>query len=40
MEIELSKTIAFMRFYIFLISFLGIYMKVSPKNTLFGLNLE
>jgi hypothetical protein len=39
-EMELSKTIALSLFSIFLISFRGICMKVSPKNTLLGLNLE
>lgn len=40
MDIELSKTIALNRFSTFLISFFGICMKVYPKNTLLGLNLE
>jgi hypothetical protein len=40
MDIELSKTMALKRFSIFLISFFGICMKVYPKNTLLGLNLE
>lgn len=37
---ELSKTIALNLFSIFLMSFLGICMKVSPKKTLLGLNIE
>lgn len=39
-DIELSKTMALKRFSIFLMSFFGICMNVSPKNTLLGLNLE
>jgi len=39
-EIELSKKMALVLFYIFLISSLGISMKVSPKNTFLGLNFE
>lgn len=39
-DMELSKTIALNRFSIFSMSFFGICMKVYPKNTLLGLNLE
>jgi hypothetical protein len=39
-EIELSKTIAFVLFYTFRISFFGICIKVSPKKTVLGLNFE
>ena len=39
-DMELSNTIALYRFSIFLMSFLGICMKVYPKKTLDGLNLE
>lgn len=39
-EIELSKKIPFFFFSSLMISFLGISMKVSPKNTLSALNLE
>ena len=37
---ELSKNIPFFFFYNFMISFLGIYINVPPKNTLSALNLE
>lgn len=37
---ELSKNIPFFRFSRVRISFFGIWMKVSPKNTLLGLKLE
>ncbi len=39
-DIELSNTIALYLFSIFLMSLRGICIKVYPKNTLFGLNLE
>lgn len=39
-EIELSKKMPFFFFYNLMISFLGIYIKVSPKNTLSELNFE
>jgi hypothetical protein len=37
---ELSKITALYRFYILLISVLGIYMKVLPKKIFFELKLE
>ena len=40
MEMELSNMIAFNRFSIFFMSFLGIWRKVSPKKMLLGLKLE
>lgn len=39
-DIELSNTMALYLFSSFLMSFLGICIKVSPKKTLDGLNLE
>ena len=40
MEIELSKTIALNLFYIFFMSFFGIWRNVSSKNRVDGLNIE
>jgi hypothetical protein len=39
-DIELSKNIPFFLFSKVRMSFLGTWMKVSPKNTLLGLKLE
>lgn len=40
MDIELSKNIPFFLFYNAIISFLGIWINVYPKNKVFGLKLE